>query len=251
MYDKILYSLIFIAAAILLSFRFRAGMEKEISISTFRAFIQLLIIGYFLEYIFGLENPVYIFLLILIMTLVGGFTSNRRAEGLPKALFIAWGFIAISAVFTLGVLLTTDIIAIEPAFLIPMAGIIIGNSVKAASLSFIQVKREVTQNRQRIETALSMGATGRQSVLPVARSIIRTASVPIIETFKIVGFIQMPGIMTGMLLAGSPPLEAVTYQIVVLYTLLISVIITSYGVTFASLNQYFTSSHQLKEYLIN
>jgi putative ABC transport system permease protein len=74
---------------------------------------------------------------------------------------------------------------------------------------------------------LSLGKSGAEAVRPHIREALRTAVTPQIEQTKIVGLIALPGTMTGLLLAGVPPREAVAVQLAVMFLILGSVAITT------------------------
>jgi putative ABC transport system permease protein len=51
------------------------------------------------------------------------------------------------------------------------------------------------------------------------RQAIKAALIPVNNMLQTIGVVAIPGITTGMLLAGASPLKAVTYQIVIIYML--------------------------------
>jgi putative ABC transport system permease protein len=117
-------------------------------------------------------------------------------------------------IFGLGVL------PYEPVNLIVIAGITIGNSMPSQVLGANRVMTEVRDNRGQFEAMLALGLSVNQIVKMVGGQIVRTALIPQIERTNVVGLIALPGAMTGLLLAGAEPLDAVLVQIVVMYLVL-------------------------------
>ncbi|HEX04081.1 MAG TPA: ABC transporter permease, partial [Bacteroidetes bacterium] len=106
-----------------------------------------------------------------------------------------------------------------PPVFIPILGMILGNSLNGISLALDRFLTGCVDQRALIETRLSLGATPNEAVQPLVREAVRTGMIPIINSMAIVGIVSMPGIMTGQLLAGADPKDAVLYQIVVMYML--------------------------------
>jgi putative ABC transport system permease protein len=178
------------------------------------------------------------------MVLFAAWTSARRARDVPRAfLFVAVG---VAAVATLGILLTLRIVPATARYLIPLGGMVIGNSMNAASLTMTRIRDDVAEQRSRVEAALALGATGRQAVAPILRTALQRALIPLIDATKTTGIIFLPGAMVGMIIAGADPLEAVRLQIVVLYMLLGSVSIAAILVGTLSYRSFFTPRHQLR-----
>ena len=221
-------------------------LERNLMVASVRAFVQLLLIGYALDLIFSATNPIWMFLIILVMVTVAGFTAAGRGKGIPGARLIALASIALSVVCTLGSLLLLKVFEIEPRFVIPIGGMITGNAMTATGLVMARLRDDIISNRLEIETALALGATSRQAVRRFLRSALATGMTPIIDSTKTVGLIALPGAMTGMILAGASPLEAVQLQIVVMYMLIGAAAFASLSASFLSYAQMFTRDHQLK-----
>lgn len=235
-----------VAVAVALSFYEKLGLEKEIGVAVVRSFVQLAAMGYAIEYVFGLESLVAVCLLLAGMVLFAAWTSARRAEGVPRAFLVAALAVGVAAVATLGLLLALGIVPATARYLIPLGGMVVGNSMNAASLTMLRIRDDLAGQRPKVEAALALGATSRQAVSPILKTALRGALVPLIDATKTTGIIFLPGAMVGMIIAGAEPLEAVRLQIVVLYMLLGSVSVAAMLVGLLSYRSFFTGHHQLR-----
>jgi putative ABC transport system permease protein len=211
-----------------------------------RSFVQLTAIGYVIDYVFGLESLPAVVALLAGMVLFAAWTSAQRAKGVPRAFLVAAGAIGVAAVATLAVLLLLQIVPATARYLIPLGGMVIGNSMNTASLTMARIRDGVTDRRREVEAALALGATSRQAVSPILKTALKNAMIPLIDATKTTGIIFLPGTMVGMIVAGAEPLEAVRLQIVVLYMLLGSVSIAAILVGLLSYRTLFTPRHQLR-----
>jgi putative ABC transport system permease protein len=236
-----------VALALVLSRWQRLDLEGQIMIAVLRAFVQLIAIGYVLTFIFDTEAPFFILLIVLAMTTVAGLTSAQHGQGVPHARAIALLSLLGSVALTLGLLITLDIFEFNAKNIIPIAGMVIGNSMTACSLIMARVRDELTAQHNQIEAALALGASAREAANPSLRRALIAGMTPMIDNTKTVGLIQLPGAMTGMILAGAAPLEAVQLQIIVMYMLLGSVTYTAIIAGLLTYQQFFTRNHQLAE----
>jgi putative ABC transport system permease protein len=235
-----------VAVAVALSYYEKLGLEGDIGVAVFRSFVQLAAMGYAIEYVFGLESLAAVSVLLAGMVLFAAWTSARRAEGVPRAFLVAALAVGAAAVATLGLLLALGIVPASARYLIPLGGMVIGNSMNASSLTMLRIRDDLAGQRPKVEAALALGATSRQAVAPILKTALRGALVPLIDSTKTTGIIFLPGAMVGMIIAGADPLEAVRLQIVVLYMLLGSVSIAAMIVALLSYRSFFTARHQLR-----
>jgi putative ABC transport system permease protein len=238
-------ALILVAIAVFLSRFKNLGLERDILVGTARTFAQLMAIGYLLHFIFDLRSLGLILLLLVTMVLVGGYTSSRRAKGLRGSFPLASCSIGLGTFATLGLMIGLGIINTEPRYLIPLAGMIIGNATRTSSLALERLRSEISSRAGEVEVALALGATSAQAVHDVLRAAVRASMIPLVDTMKIVGLIQFPGAMTGMILAGAQPLEAVKIQVIIMYMLVAAATVASLLVTFLAQRRFFTHHHQL------
>lgn len=243
--SRVFSSLILVILAMLISRWQSLDLEKQMLVAVVRAFIQLTLIGFALTFIFDVDSPLMVLLIISIMVMIAGHTSGKRAVGVPHARPVALASISLGAVLTLGLLVGLNVFEFTPQQIIPIAGMVIGNSMNVCSLVMKRIKEEINGRSLEIETALALGATRRQASDRYLKTALQSGMIPIIDSAKTVGLIQLPGAMTGMILAGAAPLEAVQLQMIVMYMLIGAAAFTGLGATFLSYRQFFTGDHQL------
>lgn len=234
-----------VIAALWISAANHLRMEKEVVVASLRATVQLLAMGFILEALFRIEQPGYLFLVLLFMCAVAGMVSGNRGRGIPHSHAIALAGILSGSLVTFAILYFAGVIQPEAKFAIPLGGMIIGNSMKASSLALNRLIGELGHQRQRIETLLALGANARQATLDAVRQSVKTAMMPTIDTMKTVGLVHLPGLMTGYLIAGGAPLTAVKYQLVVMFMVLGTTGITCLIVTLLAYRQCFTADLRL------
>lgn len=239
-------SLLLVAVAVALSLWERLGLERGILWAAGRALVQLLAVGLVLQVL--LEPDVSIWwgwLWVVAMVLVAAWTVRRRAPSVPGSLWLAVVAFAGSATLTLGVLFGFGVFDLEIRTLIPLAGLMIGNSLAATVLVSRRLLAEFDDKREEVEARLALGQPSKEAAHPYVREALRTALVPQIETTKAVGLIVLPGAMTGLILAGVDPIDAVQVQAAVMYLVLGSVATTTTVMALGIRRQLFTRDHRL------
>jgi putative ABC transport system permease protein len=222
-------------------------LEKHMVIAVLRAFVQLIAIGYALNLVFDSRNPVFIVLILVVMITVAGFTSGQRGKGIPHAQAVALISIAVGALLTLGLLVALGVFRFTSRDIIPIGGMVIGNSMNTCSLIMARLRDEIKTQKGLIETALALGATPRQAIAPHLRRALHAGMTPQIDSTKTIGLVQLPGAMTGMILAGASPLQAVQLQIIVMYMLIGAAAYTGLAAAYLTYLQFFTAHGQLVE----
>lgn len=213
-------SLVFVAVAVLAARWERIDEERSIALAALRAIVQLLAIGYVIEAVFGFDHLAATAAFIAVMLAFATQIAARRGAGLPGAVVVA--AVAISAA-GLGVLVAMVALGIVPPraqYLIPIAGMLIGNSMSACGIALREISRDRSRSATEFETALALGASPRAAARECRRRTMRAALGPLIDSTKAVGVVSLPGAMTGMILAGVSPLEAVQLQMIVMFMLL-------------------------------
>jgi len=238
-------SILLVFIAILISRWRKADLERDMIVATVRAFIQLIAIGYALEFIFGQDNPLWTLLVLFVMLLVAGRTAGQRGQQIPKSTWVALAAISIGSLLTLGTLIGLRIFTFDPQTIIPIGGMVIGNSMTTAALVMNRLSDDLQSQRNKIETALALGATSQQASDPQFRTALKSAMIPIVDTTKTVGLIKLPGAMTGMILAGASPIKAVQIQMIVMYMLVGAAAFTGLVAAYLTFQEYFTINHQL------
>jgi putative ABC transport system permease protein len=157
---------------------------------------------------------------LAIMVVIAGFVAGGRARGIPQARSHAWWGIGVAVTMTMGILLALGTIDAEPRVIIPVGGMVVSTAMVTAGLGLQRTADAVDDQRARIEARLALGLSPREAFLEPYRTAMRTALIPAVDTTKVVGLISLPGAMTGLILAGVDPWDAIRYQIVVMYMLL-------------------------------
>ncbi len=207
----------------LISWRMRFGIERRLLISALRTTVQLSLIGFVLKTLFENATFVWVGMLALLMLLVAGREVMARQE---RRFAGWWGYgvgtlsMFISA-FSVTVLALNVLIQPAPWYLpqyaIPLLGMLLGNTMNGIALGLDRLTSMAWQQRQVIEARLMLGQTASTAISDIRRESIRVGLVPIVNAMAAAGVISLPGMMTGQILAGSPPLEAVKYQILIMF----------------------------------
>jgi len=221
--DIALASLLLVVDAAL-SIALRLRFHRALIVASVRMAVQLVAVGYLLRYVFAEHSPWLTAVLVLAMSLVAvqevAVRPVRRLRG---------GNVVVALPHVLGVVLITACFALltairpqpwyDPRYAIPLVGILLGSILNAASIALAGVLDNVRHQRDAIEAQLVLGATFRTASAPLLRRSIRAAMVPVINQMAAAGVITLPGTMTGQLLAGADPVDAVKYQILLLILL--------------------------------
>jgi len=242
---EVLMSLILVGLALGVSRWWKISTAKDMSIGSVRAFIQLVAVGYALEFIFGMESPWLIYLALLIMIAVGSHAAYGRVKSVSNSFFITFISIVSGSFITLLLMLLLDIISFEARYIIPLGGMIIGNSMNSSALTIERLSSDLKNNHLAIETSLSLGRGWRSASREYQKKAATAGMISILNTMKTIGLVALPGAMTGMILAGANPLKAVYLQIIVVYMILSAVTITSVVSMELTIRKFFSKHQQL------
>lgn len=234
-----------VVVPLLFSYFQKLKLGKEIIVSVIRAIVQLVIVGYLLNYIFGLKNPMFTTLLLLFMTFNAAYNAAKRGKTIKNGLLISFIAIGIGAVITLSILVFSGAIKYEPYQVIPVSGMVISNAMVALGLCYRQLTSNFKNKREEVETKLSLGADILPSSIEIIRDSIKTGMLPTIDSAKTLGIVSLPGMMTGLILAGTSPVEAIKYQIMVTFMLLSTTSISSFIACYLSYRGFFNRRKQL------
>jgi putative ABC transport system permease protein len=246
----VVLSLTFVVVAITVSLRSHLALERTLLWATFRTLVQLAAVGYLIHLLFAARSPLPVLALLVVMLLVAGWTATsrqplRRLPLYPLTLF--------SLLIGSGVTLAIVLLAVvaprpwyDPQYLIPLGGIILGNAMNAVALGLERLERELVEGRKRVEVVLALGGTPSQAAAAAERQAVRAALIPVINSMMVVGLVQLPGVMTGQILAGADPWMAVRYQAVVIFMLLSGNALSTTLAVRRARGRYFTRAWQLR-----
>ena len=232
-----------------LSFALRLGLAKSLGIAAVRTVVQLLLVGYLLEWVFALDNPWIVFAVALMMSVIAGNASvNRTRRRFTTIFWRSLLSILTSSAIVTG-LLVEGIIQIDPwynpQYVIPLLGMVLGNTLTGTSLALDRFMEDLVRQRSQIEALLTLGATRWEAANTMIRESIRTGMIPTINSMMVVGLVSLPGMMTGQILGGIAPTDAVRYQIVIFFTIAAGSALACISIVMLAFQVFFTPEHQL------
>jgi putative ABC transport system permease protein len=206
-----------------ISWRMDFGIERRLMLAALRTTVQLSLIGFVLKTLFENAELWWVALLATIMLLIAGREVMARQE---RRFAGWWGYgvgtlsMFISS-FAVTVLALNILIQPHPWYLpqyaIPLLGMLLGNTMNGIALGLDRLTTSAWQQRQQVEGRLMLGFTSARAIEDIRRESMRVGLVPIVNAMAAAGVISLPGMMTGQILAGAPPLEAVKYQILIMF----------------------------------
>ncbi|WP_368993634.1 iron export ABC transporter permease subunit FetB [Caldifermentibacillus hisashii] len=227
-------SLIFVLIPLILSKTLNLGLEKDTIIAVVRSIIQLLTVGYILHFVFTSND--YLYIILMIGLIIGAATANARKKGtsipgITGKLIFTFLFVEL---LTQWILVGFGITPPTAQYMIPISGMMVGNSMVLAILFLNRFASEVHAYEEEIELILSLGGTPKQAIHRQLITAIKASTIPTIESQKTMGLVQLPGMMSGQIIAGADPIQAVQFQLLVLFLLLTTAVITSVLLGFLS-----------------
>ncbi|MFF7710715.1 ABC transporter permease [Pseudomonas sp. NPDC007930] len=204
-----------------LSVLLRLGLERVLLLAALRTVVQLLLIGYVLGYVFAYAYWYVVLPLMCLMTVIAGVSAAGRG-GLSyrgrtlDSLLAVWGGSWLVA--ALGLLLIIRIRPwYEPQYAIPILGMILGNTLTGVALGIERMAQALSSGRAQVEAILALGGSRWEAAQGPARQAVRAGMLPTLNQMSVVGIVSLPGMMTGQVLAGESPANAVRYQIVIMF----------------------------------
>ena len=224
--------------------------ERMLFFASVRMTLQLVLVGYLLMVIFDYANPLITLAIILIMVSFAVFTLFRKFKGelseklkrtivlamplgtLPIILFFIWAVIGVEPYY-------------DPQYIIPISGMIIGNSMTGISLGVHTLITRFKDGNDAIEEALVLGATPEEASKDIVNDAFDAALLPTLNSMLGMGIIFLPGMMTGQILSGVDPTLAIMYQIVIMLGILGGVSVTTFIFLYFGVRTFFNSQKQL------
>lgn len=253
--DLSLWGLVTVYALLLMSMGLahllKARQTKDIFWAGLRMFVQLLIIGYVLHLVFALESAFPVLLIMIVMIGFAVQTIGARVEAKMPHFYRVVGTAILFGCGGMTFFFCTLVIGLEPwydpRYLIPLAGMVIGNSMTGASLAAERLAAEFRERREEIETVLCLGGNVQTAAQEAVSSAFRAALIPSVNSMAAMGLVFLPGMMTGQILSGTEPLIAVKYQIAIMCVITGSVAVTTFLILRLGYRSYFTSYQSLRE----
>ncbi|MBX6312243.1 MAG: iron export ABC transporter permease subunit FetB [Isosphaeraceae bacterium] len=226
------------------------GQVRPLTIALMRLVVQLWLLGMVLGWVFEVRNPWLIGAIALGMLAASAHAvASRQVRDTWGLRLEAFGSIVIGSAIVMAVTLRLALRLepwYEPRTVVPLLGMVLGNSVSGVALAAERLESELRAERDRVELRLALGATARQAALPALRAAVRAALTPTINNMMIAGIVSIPGMMTGQLLAGADVATALRYQILVYLAIEGTVGISTLILLWLRLRRYFTAAHQLR-----
>ncbi len=205
------------------SLRIGLGLERRIVISGLRMTVQLLLIGMVLKVLFARVSLPLVCLMALCMLLVAGYEvwarQKRKLSG-GVGYLISTGSMLVSS-FSVTFLALTTLISVDPwytpQYAIPLLGMLLGNTMNGVALASDRLTTEIYNQRGMVEQRLLLGQSWQEASGDIRRDCMRTGMIPIINSMAAAGVVSLPGMMTGQILGGTSPIDAVKYQILIMF----------------------------------
>ena len=212
---------VLVIAAGAISVALGLGIERRLAVAAARTVVQLGLLGLVLERIFAVRDPLLVVALLLLMTVFAAREAIGRASRRYRGVLAdAWLTMAATC-FIVGGVVTQVVVGVtpwyDPQYVIPLLGMILGNSLTGISLCLDRFLDHLAVRTAEVELRIAYGATRREALAAPLQDAVRTGMIPIINAMAAAGIVSLPGMMTGQILAGSPPMQAVAYQIVVMF----------------------------------
>lgn len=231
-----------------ISVALQLGLEQRLAIASARTVVQLLLIGYVLHWVFARDDWRVVVLLMAVMTLIAGGSAigrvERRYRGIRlDSIVSVWA----SSWIVTGIALWGIVQPApwyKPQYAIPLLGMILGNTLNGIALGMDRLGQELDTRRAEVETLLALGATRWEAARPCVQNAVRTGMIPIINSMMVVGLVSLPGMMTGQMISGASPMDAVKYQIVIMFLIAAGAALGTVGVVLLGYRRLFSAQHQ-------
>jgi putative ABC transport system permease protein len=235
---------------IALSVWLRLGLERKLVVASVRMTAQLLLVGFILTWIFRLRAPGPILLVGCIMAGIAGTTAVQRTSRRFPGIFWDSLVSVFGAAFLVTGIALAGIIRVRPwydaQYFIPVLGMVLGNMLNGVSLALDRYMDGLTTGRDAIEMLLAFGATSWEASHRAMRDALRVGMVPTVNSMMVMGVVSLPGMMTGQILAGAKPSDAVRYQIVIMFVISSATALASMAVLLLAFRALFSADHRLR-----
>jgi putative ABC transport system permease protein len=217
---RLLLALVFALLAGGCSLALKLGLGRDILIGTVRTFAQLFLMGWVLGFVFGVDSPWLVLALFLVMAAAAAHTARGRVK--ESAVAFAWPMYAsMAAVYLLVTVTVTGVIVHaepwwKPQYFLPIGGMVLGNSMNSVAVALDRLFSDLRARASVVEMQLCLGADAAEASADVTRAAVRAGMIPSINSMMAVGLVSLPGMMTGQILGGNDPSQAIRYQIVVM-----------------------------------
>lgn len=230
-----------------LSRAFRLGLERDTLVALARSLGQMLVVAAGLGLVIADGASIWwSWLWVVAMVGFAALTMQRRAPALPGLLGIALIAVGATTLVGLAIVFAVGVFPVTARTVVPVAGMVVGNSLNAGVLACRRLLEAREEDVDQLEARLALGQPWSEAARPMMRSVLRLAISPQIESTKALGIVFLPGAMTGLILAGVDPLDAVLVQLSLMYVILGGVVTMTAVTTLAATRALFSrSDHRL------
>ncbi|NGC30633.1 ABC transporter permease [Staphylococcus aureus] len=231
---------------IIISYKEGLHIIKDLIVATLRAVVQLIILGFLLHYIFKINDKWLLVLCVFVIIVNASWNTISRSSPVMHHVFlISFVAIFVGTALPLAGAIATGAIQFTANEVIPIGGMLANNGLIAINLAYQNLDRAFVQDGTNIESKLSLAATPKLASKGAIRESIRLAIVPTIDSVKTYGLVSIPGMMTGLIIGGVPPLQAIKFQLLVVFIHTTATIMSALIATYLSYGQFFNARHQL------
>ncbi|HCU9684553.1 TPA: iron export ABC transporter permease subunit FetB [Staphylococcus aureus] len=231
---------------IIISYKEGLHIIKDLIVATLRAVVQLIILGFLLHYIFKINDKWLLVLCVFVIIVNASWNTISRSSPVMHHVFlISFVAIFVGTALPLAGTIVTGAIQFTANEVIPIGGMLANNGLIAINLAYQNLDRTFVQDGTNIESKLSLAATPKLASKGAIRESIRLAIVPTIDSVKTYGLVSIPGMMTGLIIGGVPPLQAIKFQLLVVFIHTTATIMSALIATYLSCGQFFNARHQL------
>ncbi|MEE9185591.1 MAG: ABC transporter permease [Candidatus Binatia bacterium] len=209
---------------------YRIPIVSDTLLAMLRMTVQLLFVGLYLQVVFTLNNFWLNGAWLLVMIGVAD-TSITRGCGLRLSRFAGPLFLALlvgTAVplffFVVPILGRPHLL--DAQYAIPIGGMILGNCLRADIIGVSNFYRSIRKSQKAFLQALAQGARLAEATRPFLRDACHAALAPTVASMATIGLVSLPGMMTGVILAGADPMTAIKYQIAIMIAIFSGTAIT-------------------------
>jgi putative ABC transport system permease protein len=259
-YLELSYYQVALAAALVLvngtiSVLLKLEMERRLLVAAVCTVVQLLLVGLLLDWVFRVDRWYVVLAMMTLMTLVAGMAATQRTQlrypGIwQRSVASTWISSWLLAALALGVIVRVRP-WYTPQYAIPLLGMILGNMLNGVSLGLDRLGNELTAHRDQVEALLALGASRWEAARGPVRHAVRTGLIPTLNAMTVVGIVSLPGMMTGQLLAGTSPVEAVKYQIVIMFLIASGTALATVLAVLLSYRRLFNEDHKFQGELLS
>lgn len=248
-YLGLLYLILLVIPVLFINSRLQIKMNKQILISILRMVIQLSLVGLYLQYIFDLNVPLLNLGYLVLMMLIASFSvTNSTGLNLKRIyfpIFISMFLPNIALLFFFNAVVIDLSNVFDARYMITIGGMLLGNVLNGDIIGLNTFYKGVKENEKTVNYDLALGATRFQALMPFFKNAIIASIKPTVATMATIGLVSLPGMMTGQILGGSVPREAIMYQIAIMIAIFVTRYFNIFGAIALSQRLMFDKNDQL------